>query len=70
MNLSFEKDPHEWTNTRMIFELTPLGSGTLLHFTHEDLVPEKDCYSKCTQGWDMVIKEKLYNFINNEDGAI
>jgi|SRR5664279_3314155 len=64
-----EKDPHEWTNTRMIFELTPQGDGTLLHFTHEGLVPEKDCYSKCTQGWDMVIKEKLYNFINNK-GAI
>src|SRR4029077_421856 len=42
-----ENDKTEWTNTKMIFELTPKGGGTLLKFTHEGLVPEKACYSKC-----------------------
>ena len=58
-----EKDPHEWTNTKMIFEITPRGDKTLLHFTHEGLVPEKDCYAMCERGWSMVIKEWLFNFI-------
>lgn len=58
-----EKDKDEWTNTKMVFEITTQGDKTMLHFTHEGLVPEQECYSRCSQGWDMVIKEKLYNFI-------
>src|SRR5450631_3431218 len=58
-----EKDKHEWTNTIMIFEITTKGGKTVLHFTHEGLVPERECYAKCEQGWNMVIKDWLFNFI-------
>ena len=58
-----EKDKHEWTNTKMIFEITTKGGKTVLHFTHEGLVPEIECYAKCEQGWNMVIKDWLFNFI-------
>jgi hypothetical protein len=58
-----EKDKGEWTNTKMIFEIIPEGDKTLLHFTHNGLVPEKECYSKCEQGWNMVIKDWLFNYI-------
>ena len=65
-NLSWlEKDKHEWTNTKMIFEITTKGDRTLLHFTHEGLVPEKECYIRCEQGWNMVIKNWLFNFITD-----
>ncbi len=60
-----EKDKHEWTNTKMIFEIATKGNKTLLQFTHEGLVPEKECYAMCYQGWTMVIKERLLNFITN-----
>jgi hypothetical protein len=60
-----EKNKYEWTNTKMIFEITTKGDKTLLHFTHEGLVPEKECYAMCEQGWNMVIKERLYNFMTN-----
>src|ERR1700761_7815929 len=33
--LSWIADKNEWTNTRMIFELTSKENNTLLHFTHE-----------------------------------
>jgi hypothetical protein len=62
-----EKDKQEWTNTKMVFEITTKGDKTLLRFTHEGLVPEKECYSKCTQGWNMVIKDWLFNFITNSN---
>lgn len=63
-NLTWLKeDKQEWTNTKMIFELSPLGDKTLLRFTHEGLVPEKECYARCEQGWNMVIKDWLFNFI-------
>jgi Activator of Hsp90 ATPase homolog 1-like protein len=58
-----EKDKTEWTNTRMIFEITKKGDKTVLHFTHEGLVPEKECFARCEQGWNMLIKERLFNFI-------
>jgi len=58
-----EKDKHEWTHTRMVFEISSNGDKTVLHFTHEGLVPEKECYARCEQGWNMVIRERLFNFI-------
>jgi uncharacterized protein YndB with AHSA1/START domain len=60
-----KKDQHEWTGTKMIFELTPQGNSTLLHFTHQGLVPELECYEHCIPFWNRVIKEWLLNFINN-----
>ena len=60
------KDKHEWTNTKMIFEIAEKGDKTLLQYTHEGLVPEKECYSQCAQGWTMVIRDRLFSFI--EDG--
>jgi hypothetical protein len=59
-----KRDQHEWTNTKLIWELTDNGNGTTLRFTHEGLVPEKECYERVTQGWDTVIKEWLFAFIN------
>jgi activator of Hsp90 ATPase-like protein len=59
-----EKDKQEWTGTKMIFELTSAGNKTQLHFTHEGLVPAKECYSLCEKGWNMVIRERLFNYIN------
>jgi hypothetical protein len=58
-----EKDKYEWTNTKMIFEIATKGDKTFLQFTHEGLIPGKECYARCEQGWNMVIKDRLFNFI-------
>jgi len=63
-----EKDKYEWVNTKIVFEITPKGDITELKFTHEGLVPEKECYSRCSQGWDMIIKERLYNLMMEDAG--
>lgn len=49
----------EWTGTRMIFEL----SDHEISFRHEGLAPDKECYQRCCEGWDFVIKEKLLNYL-------
>jgi len=60
-----EKNKHEWTGTKMIFELVPQDDKThTLRFTHQGLVPEMECYERCAQGWEMVIKDALFKFIN------
>jgi hypothetical protein len=65
-----EKDKTEWTGTKMIFELTPDGDQTVLSFTHEGLVPEQECYAKCEQGWDMLIKANLPKSITEGKGSV
>ena len=60
-----KRDQHEWTNTKMIFEISTKGDKTVLHFTHEGLTPEKECYAMCEKGWTMVIKDYLFNFIEH-----
>lgn len=58
-----QRNKSEWTNTEMIFEISSKGNRTELQFTHKGLVPNKECYTRCAQGWNMVIKDKLFNFI-------
>jgi uncharacterized protein YndB with AHSA1/START domain len=61
-------DKHEWTNTKMIFEISTRNDKTVIRFTHEGLVPRKECYARCEQGWNMVIEDWLANFI--ADGSV
>jgi hypothetical protein len=61
--LSWLKDEEEWTNTRMIFEIITKDRSCILHFTHEGLTPERESYAKCSEGWNMVIKDWLYALI-------
>ena len=58
-----KKNKHEWTDTKMIFKIFPKGDMTQLYFTHEGINPGKECFSMCEQGWNMVIKDRLFNFI-------
>ncbi|MBS1686076.1 MAG: SRPBCC domain-containing protein [Bacteroidetes bacterium] len=58
-----ERDQSEWTGTRMIFEISVADGKTFLHFTHQGLQPQKECYDKCRSGWDIVIRDWLYHYI-------
>jgi hypothetical protein len=63
--LHWLRNQDEWTNTRMIFEIAPKGDSSILHFTHEGLVPEKESYARCSEGWNQVIREWLFELIVN-----
>lgn len=65
-SLSWLKRRDEWTDTKMIFELTGSADESILHFTHEGLTPDKECYARCSQeGWGIVIKDWLFDFITS-----
>ncbi|HVU94231.1 MAG TPA: SRPBCC family protein [Puia sp.] len=57
--LSWLKDPEEWTDSKMIFELSANGEGTVLHFTHSGLTPDRESYARCSEGWNMIIQKNL-----------
>jgi hypothetical protein len=57
-------DNFEWTGTKMIFELTPKDGSTVLKFTYDGFILENE-YDRLVQVCDMVIRDKLYNFLTN-----
>ena len=58
-----QKDKSEWTGTRMIFEIVAEGQGSRLRFAHEGLTGSKESYARCAEGWSVVIREWLADFI-------
>ncbi|MBS1669728.1 MAG: SRPBCC domain-containing protein [Bacteroidetes bacterium] len=58
-----QKDQQEWTNTKMTFDISPKDKKTILQFSHEGLVPEKECYAMCEKGWTKVIKDWLFYYL-------
>jgi len=61
--LAWLDNKHEWTDTKLVFEVRPEHEGAVLHFTHQGLVPGQECYVTCSMGWNLVIKNYLFNFI-------
>jgi hypothetical protein len=57
-------DNFDWTGTKMIFELTPKGDHTLIEFTYDGIILEGE-YDRLVQICDVVIKEMLYDYIDN-----
>jgi len=58
-----KNNDQEWTNTEMEFQISSAENKVRIQFTHKGLSPEKECYSMCEQGWNMVIREWLYHYL-------
>lgn len=65
---SFTKDKTEWTNTKLIFEITSEKEKTVVKFTHEGLSEKEECYQICFEAWTNYIKKSLYNLITTGKG--
>lgn len=57
--LSFAKDPTEWTGTNIVFDIVPSANGTEVRFTHLGLAPRHDCYDSCSTAWTSLIHNNL-----------
>lgn len=60
---NFTKDKTEWVNTKLIFDISEEGPLTKIHFTHEGLVPEYECYHVCNDAWTSYIQGSLKSLI-------
>lgn len=67
-NMTFLKDKQEWTNTRVVFDITKKGGKTQLVFTHEGLVPGIECYDICTPAWSQYVQHSLFQLITTGKG--
>jgi hypothetical protein len=67
--LSFIDDHDEWTDTKVIFDVTASPDGATLHFTHEGLTAaDSDCFEACSRGWTFYITESLPRLIATGTG--
>jgi hypothetical protein len=66
---SFTKDPTEWVDTRVAFEISKQGKQTHVRFTHAGLVPEYECFDVCTNAWGGYVGESLKALITTGQGA-
>ena len=57
--LSFAEDKSEWSGTRVIFEVSKHGDKTEVRFTHEGLVPQFECFDKCSNAWGFYVNGSL-----------
>jgi len=67
-DLGFVEDTHEWTGTRVIFDLARKGDMTEVRLTHEGLVPSMECYGGCSAGWTTYFSGSLRSLIATGKG--
>ncbi len=67
--LNFIKDKHEWTSTKISFEISEKDGKTQINFTHIGLVPEVECYKDCTNAWNQYIKGSLFKLLTEGKGT-
>ena len=67
--LNFVKNKHEWTNTKIIFEIAESDGKTQINFTHVGLVPEVECYNSCTNAWGQYINGSLFKLLSEGKGT-
>jgi hypothetical protein len=66
---SFTKDKREWKGTTLVFELSRKGDKTEVHFSHEGLTPEYECFGVCSNAWGTYINGSLKRLITTGKGS-
>ena len=66
---NFIEDKTEWKGTKVVFDIAKKGEKTEIHFTHEGLVPEYECFTICSTAWGSYITGSLKKLIATGKGS-
>ena len=58
----FVRDKSEWKGSKVCFEISKEKNKTKVSITHIGLVPEIECFTNCSKGWNYYLKESLFFF--------
>ena len=67
--INFVVDKDEWTDTKIVFDISTEGDKTKVTFTHHGLVPAIECYGGCSGAWGRLVQESLYSLITTGKGV-
>jgi uncharacterized protein YndB with AHSA1/START domain len=57
----------DWAGTTIMFEVEDSGDGAMIHFRHQGLTPELECYDMCHEGWTHYIGS-LVSYVETGQG--
>ena len=67
-NLHWQTDKTEWTNTKVLWDISAQNGATTVGMTHVGLVPEAECYENCEKGWNFYVRESLHKLLTEGKG--
>jgi len=67
-HFNLTEDKTEWTNTKVMFEISTRGNKTEIRFTHQGLVPAYECFDVCSNAWGSYVNGSLRNLIATGKG--
>ena len=65
---NFTKDKTEWNGTKVVFGISKEGDKAKIHFTHQGLIPEFECFDVCSNAWGSYINGSLRSLIETGKG--
>jgi hypothetical protein len=68
-NLELLANKKEWQGTTIFWDIMVEDKGTRITMTHVGLVPEKECYNDCKNGWNFYVKKSLYGLLAASEGS-
>jgi uncharacterized protein YndB with AHSA1/START domain len=57
----------EWAGTTIVFELALSEEGTTMHFRHDGLTPQLECFDMCHAGWTHYLAS-LLEYVDRGEG--
>jgi hypothetical protein len=66
----FVKDPQEWRDTTLRFDIKKEGTnGSRITLTHVGLTPKMPCWDVCKKGWGHYILGSLQDYLDGKGGT-
>ncbi len=62
------KNTSEWAGTKIVWEIKQEKNGASIDMTHIGLVPEIECFTSCTRGWNFLTQESLLKYLTEGKG--
>ena len=64
----WNKNHTEWLGTEIVWEVSPQKENVEVKMAHLGLVPEFECFSNCSQGWNYLLQKSLFRFLTENKG--
>ena len=62
------KNKTEWIGTHIFWFISQNGESTAIHFTHQGLKPDLECFKDCERGWDFYFKDSYKSLLATGKG--